>query len=147
MSSLEHMQMKNFALVIFKCSHFYRISRTEVFCKKGVLRNFTKFTGKDLHQSLFFNKVASLLLICTVLGGSSVSSKLISKSLLGKFTLKVIDRRFHLKISYSCDLGLLSLLEHLEHPYSKLTLMATKPDSILICLQSKGQHMLGLMNS
>ena len=28
--------------------------------KKGVLRNFTKFTGKHLCQSLFFNKVASL---------------------------------------------------------------------------------------
>ena len=28
--------------------------------KKGVLRNFVKFTGKHLHQSLFFNKVAGL---------------------------------------------------------------------------------------
>ena len=27
-------------------------------CKKGVLRNFAKFTGKHLCQSLFFNKVA-----------------------------------------------------------------------------------------
>ena len=27
-------------------------------CKKGVLRNFAKFTGKHLHQSLFFKKVA-----------------------------------------------------------------------------------------
>ena len=33
-----------------------RSSRPEVFCKKGVLRNFTKFTGKHLCQSLFFNK-------------------------------------------------------------------------------------------
>ena len=32
----------------------------EVFCKKGVLRNFAKFTGKHLCQSLFFNKVAGL---------------------------------------------------------------------------------------
>ena len=29
-------------------------SRPEVFCKKGVLRNFAKFTGKNLCQSLFF---------------------------------------------------------------------------------------------
>ena len=29
-----------------------RTSRPEVFCKKGVLRNFTKFTGKHLCQSL-----------------------------------------------------------------------------------------------
>ena len=33
-------------------------SRPEVFCKKGVLRNFAKFTGKYLCQSLFFIKVA-----------------------------------------------------------------------------------------
>ena len=32
-------------------------SRPEVFCKKGVLRNFAKFTGKHLCQSLLFNKV------------------------------------------------------------------------------------------
>ena len=37
---------------------YYRSSRREVLCKKGVLRNFTKFTGKHLCQSLFFNKVA-----------------------------------------------------------------------------------------
>ena len=35
----------------------------EVFCKKGVLRNFVKFTGKYLRQSLFFNKVGRLLLL------------------------------------------------------------------------------------
>ena len=35
-------------------------SRPVVFCKKGVLRNFTKFTRKHLYQSLFFNKVAGL---------------------------------------------------------------------------------------
>ena len=31
-----------------------------VFCEKGVLRNFSKFTGKQVCQSLFFNKVADL---------------------------------------------------------------------------------------
>ena len=41
---------------------FVRSSRQEVFCKKGVLRNVTKFTGKHLCQSLFFNKVAGLRL-------------------------------------------------------------------------------------
>ena len=35
-----------------------RSSRPEVFCKKGVCRNFAKFTGKHLYQSLIFNKVA-----------------------------------------------------------------------------------------
>ena len=38
----------------------YRSSRPEVFCKKCVLRNFAKFTGKQLCQSFFFNKVAGL---------------------------------------------------------------------------------------
>ena len=37
-----------------------RSSRREVFSKKGVLKNFTKLTGKHLCQSLFFNKVADL---------------------------------------------------------------------------------------
>ena len=36
-------------------------SRLEVFCRKGVLRNFAKFTGKHLRQSLLFNEVAGLL--------------------------------------------------------------------------------------
>ena len=40
--------------------------RPEMFCKESVLRNFTKFTGKHLCQSLFFNKVASLILLAKV---------------------------------------------------------------------------------
>ena len=35
-----------------------RSSRSDVFCEKGVLRNFAEFTGKHLCHSLFFNKVA-----------------------------------------------------------------------------------------
>ena len=38
-----------------------RSSRPEVFCKKGVLRNFAKFTGKHLCQRLFFSKVKKRL--------------------------------------------------------------------------------------
>ena len=37
-----------------------RSSRLGVFCKKGALRNFIKFTRKHPCQSLFFNKVADL---------------------------------------------------------------------------------------
>ena len=36
-------------------------SRSEVFCKKGIITCFVKFTGKYLCQRLFFNKVALLL--------------------------------------------------------------------------------------
>ena len=35
--------------------------RPEVFCSKGVLKNFAKFTGKHLCQSLFLNEVAGLM--------------------------------------------------------------------------------------
>ena len=37
-----------------------RSSHQRCSIKEGVLRNFTKFTGKHLCQSLFFNKVADL---------------------------------------------------------------------------------------
>ena len=40
----------------------FRSTPPEVFYKKGVLKNFAKFTGKHLCQSLFFNKVRATLL-------------------------------------------------------------------------------------
>ena len=45
---------------IFHTCIFPRCSRSELFCKKGVLKNFAKFTGKHLCQSLFFDKAAGL---------------------------------------------------------------------------------------
>ena len=54
-----------------------RNSRLEVFCKKGVLRNFTKFTGKHRCQSLFLLscrlKPATLLKKRSCTGGARVS--------------------------------------------------------------------------
>ena len=44
----------------FRFATWLRSSHQEVFCEKGVLRNFTKFTGKYLCQGFFFNKVAGL---------------------------------------------------------------------------------------
>ena len=41
----------------------FRSSRSDVFCKKGVLRNFAKFVGKHLCRSLYFNKVADPTLL------------------------------------------------------------------------------------
>ena len=35
-----------------------RSSHPELFCPKGVLKKFTKFTGKRLCQNIFFNKIA-----------------------------------------------------------------------------------------
>ena len=42
------------------CDKSYRSSHQRCSVKKGVLRNFKKFTGKHLSQSLIFNKVAGL---------------------------------------------------------------------------------------
>ena len=39
----------------------------EVFYKKGVLRNFLKFTGKHLCESLFFNKVAGKIAVVSLI--------------------------------------------------------------------------------
>ena len=48
-------------LLLFRIVHIIiRSSRLGVFSEKGVLRNFTKFTGKHVCQSLFFNKVSDL---------------------------------------------------------------------------------------
>ena len=40
----------------FLICFLFRSSRSEVFCKKSVLRYFSKFTGKHQCQSLFLNK-------------------------------------------------------------------------------------------
>ena len=45
-------------LIIMQCT--FRSSRPETLCKKGVFKNFAKFIGKYLRQSLFFNKVKRL---------------------------------------------------------------------------------------
>ena len=49
-----------FAIEIWSDLKGFRSSHPEVFCKKGVLSNFAKFTGKHLCQSLFLNEVAGL---------------------------------------------------------------------------------------
>ena len=52
--------------IMWRMSYFFkrwqnnRSSCTEVFYQKGVFRNFAKFKGKHLSQSLFFNKAAIL---------------------------------------------------------------------------------------
>ena len=42
------------------CYLYIQKQLPEVFCEKGVLRNFAKCTGKSLCQSFFLNKVAGL---------------------------------------------------------------------------------------
>ena len=43
--------------LIIKEKSIFRSSRPEVFCKKGALTNFSKFTGKHLCQGLIFNPI------------------------------------------------------------------------------------------
>ena len=57
------MQIKNIIVVNIQSSKIdtslkFRSSRSEVFRKIDVLRNFAKFTGKHLCKSVFLNKVA-----------------------------------------------------------------------------------------
>ena len=46
-----------FWYIYMYCSLKDRSNLQQVFCKKDVFKNFAKFTGKQLCQSLFFNKV------------------------------------------------------------------------------------------
>ena len=48
------------------CNDCFRSSHRRCSIKKGVLENFTKFTGKHLYQTLFFNKVAGLSTLALV---------------------------------------------------------------------------------
>ena len=51
-----------FSSFCHSCFEFDEEAVAQVFCEKSALRNFTKFTGKHLFQSPFFNKVAGLRL-------------------------------------------------------------------------------------
>ena len=56
--------------------------------KKGVLRNFARFTGKHLCQSLFFNKVEGLFGISFQMTAFKVSIKLVLESISIKLVFK-----------------------------------------------------------
>ena len=55
--------LPNFLGIFHNYMYWDRTSRLEAFCKKLAPRNFTKFTGKHLCQSLFFNKENFLIKI------------------------------------------------------------------------------------
>ena len=50
-----------FNTATFHRTHISRSSHWKCSVKKGIFKNFEKFTGKKLCQSLFFNKVAGVL--------------------------------------------------------------------------------------
>ena len=74
-------------LVWFISHNLYRSSHPEVFCKKGVLRNFAKFTGKHLCQSLSFNKVAGLWLLMRLVRWKAVICFSMHKNLFKRLSL------------------------------------------------------------
>ena len=53
--SYQFLEDNNLILVLLLVLYL-RSRRPEVFCRKGVLRNFTKLTEKHLYQSIFFKK-------------------------------------------------------------------------------------------
>ena len=59
-SKRKYRKLRNYYPSLFRKSRKFRSSRLKVFCKKGALKNFAKFTEKHLRQSLFFKKVAGL---------------------------------------------------------------------------------------
>ena len=75
-----------------------RSSRPEVFCKKGVLRNLTKLTGKHLCQSIFFNKVTPFYterlwwLLCVILFHLTALSELMLYCFIFIVLLIKLDR-------------------------------------------------------
>ena len=59
-SAMKELKLVEYIRELLESLHCWNLrnSRPEVFCKEAVLRSFTKFTGKHLYQSLFFDKVA-----------------------------------------------------------------------------------------
>ena len=73
----------------------YRSSRPEVFCIKGVLRNFAKFTGKHLsHRSLFFIKKETLAMV----DAPGVTAFNIVSLQLFFYVINVLDSKLQSKI-------------------------------------------------
>ena len=58
MHEIFRFEMYEISEIYFSEIYEYRGSLPEVLYEKDVLRNFAKFTGKHLYQSLFFNKLA-----------------------------------------------------------------------------------------
>ena len=85
-----------------------RSSRLEVCCRKGVLRNFAKFTGKHLCQSLFFNKLVCICEKYFYLENSQCTGKTLTESKLSCLNIspKVSENNFE-GLPIKCTKGVL----------------------------------------
>ena len=85
----------------------YRRSHQRCSMKKSFLRNFTKFTGKHLCQSLFFNKIAALR-----------PATLLKKRLWHRCFLWILrsfeERLFYRTPQEDCFYNILDLYRHLH---------------------------------
>ena len=70
--------------LLFSFFVYEKSSRPEVLCKKSALKNLSKFTGKRLCQSLFFNKVARNSGTGIFLSTSSTEHLLMTTSVINK---------------------------------------------------------------
>ena len=53
-------EKRNMLICRFQWFCLLRSRRPKVLCKKDVLRNFARFTGNELYQRLFFDKIVGL---------------------------------------------------------------------------------------
>ena len=67
-----HFEFQIFKNLTWMFCHRKRSSLPEVFCKKGVLKIFARFTWKHLCQSLFFNKVAGTATLLKIESGAGL---------------------------------------------------------------------------
>ena len=99
--------------------------------KKGVLRNFPKFTGKHLCQSLFFNKVAGLR-----------PSTLLKKSLAQVFSCELCEfskNTFFYRTHLVAASGI-SLIDRLQRIWSHLRQKSLMENFTFRALLEKGKE-------
>ena len=107
-----------------------RSSRPEVFCKNGVLRNFTKLTGKHLRQSLFFNKVVGLR-----------PATLLKRRLWHRCSCEFCEISEN-TFFYRTPLAAASVPQNLKFPHTHLHQNCTRHLAHLLCLHLNSFHNL-----
>ena len=82
-----------------------RNSHPEIFCKKSVLKNFVKFTGKHVCESLFFNIKSRLYNSCFTVNFFKIFRTFFTYSNSGGsyiVTLSLLLLHFPVKFGVSC---------------------------------------------
>ena len=109
-----------------------KISRPELFCKNDVLKNLTKFTGKHLCQSVFFNKFASLRPVTLAQVFSCEFCDIF------KNTFFIKHFRWLLLYHQNCFVAIRTL-RHLIHCY-KLLVLINQKECLRVCLTIECQE-------